>query len=112
MSRPDARIRLFGVSHADYWAMNDARKHQAREIAHDQLEDRFRRIFQRRHDCIHNCDRPRISPQPLDKGSTVLKVIQDVEYLVNRSDEHIESEFRQFLVDIGCSAATIAQAGY
>jgi len=112
ISRPDARIRLFGVSRADYLAMNDADKHKARDIANDQLEDRFRAIFQRRHDCIHNCDRPRMSPQPLGKGGTVLKVIQDVEYLVNRSDEHIHTEFRQFLVGIGCSAATITQAGY
>ncbi len=112
ISRPDARIRLFGVSRADYLAMSDADKHKARDNANDQLEDRFRAIFQRRHDCIHNCDRPRMSPQPLDKGGTVLKVIQDIEYLVSRSDEHINAEFRQFLLDIGCSAATIAQAGY
>jgi hypothetical protein len=112
ISRPDSKIRLFGVSRVDYTAMNDADKHQAREEAIDRMEDRFRAIFQRRHDCIHNCDRPKMSPQPLDKGGTVLKVIQDVEFLVTRCDEHIASEFRQFLVGAGCSAATIAQAGY
>lgn len=112
ISRPDSKIRLFGISRVDYVTMIDADKHQARENASDQLEDRFRAIFQRRHDCIHNCDRPRMSPQPLDKGGTVLKVIQDVEFLVNRSDEHITSEFRQFLLGVGCSLATIAQAGY
>jgi len=53
-----------------------------------------------------------MSPQPLDKGSTVLKVIQDVDYLVHRCDEHITAEYRQFLVGVGCSAATISQAGY
>jgi hypothetical protein len=92
--------------------MTNADKYRAREKAIDQFEDRFRAIFQRRHDCIHNCDRPRMSPQPLDKAGTVLKVIQDVEYLVFRSDEHIDSEFRKFLCDAGCSAATITQAGY
>jgi hypothetical protein len=61
---------------------------------------------------IHNCDRPRMSPQPLDKDGTVLKVIQDVDYLVHRCDEHIDTEFREFLVGVGCSAATIGQAGY
>ena len=110
MARPDSKIRLFGVSRADYTVMAEADKHLAR--AGDQLEDRFRAIFQRRHDCIHNCDRPKMSPQPLDKGSTVLKVIQDVEFLVSRCDEHITSEFRQFLVGVDCSAATITQAGY
>jgi hypothetical protein len=112
MSRPESNERLFGISRSDYVALNDADKHKAREIAVDQFEDRFRSNFQRRHDCIHNCDRPRMAPQPLDKGSTVLKVIQDIEYLVNRCDEHITSEFRQFLLEIGCSAATIAQGGY
>lgn len=112
ITRPDAKIRLFGVSRADYLAMTEADKHKARESAIEQFEERFRTIFQRRHDCIHNCDRPRMSPQPLDKGGTVLKVIQDVEYLVTRGDEHITAEFRQFLVGVGCSAVTIAQAGY
>jgi hypothetical protein len=42
----------------------------------------------------------------------VPKVIQDIEFLVNRCDEHINAEFRQFLVDAGCLAATITQAGY
>jgi hypothetical protein len=108
----DSRIRLFGISAADYQALTDHGKNKARENAIERFEDRFRGIFQRRHDCIHNCDRPRISPQPLDKSGTVVKVIQDVEYLVNRCDEHITGEFRQFLVNVGCSAATIAQAGY
>ncbi len=112
ISRPNSRIRLFGVSRADYLTMTDSDKHNARELAIDQFEDRFRAIFQRRHDCIHNCDRPRRSPQPLDKGGTVLKVLQDIDYLVHRCDEHINSEFREFLAGVGCSAATIAQAGY
>jgi hypothetical protein len=112
ISRADSKARLFAVSRADYLAMNDAEKHKARENASDQFKDRFREIFQRRHDCIHNCDRPRVSPQPLDKGGTVLKVIQDVDFLVRRSDEHISAEFKEFLLGVGCSAATIAQAGY
>ncbi|MEO6807663.1 MAG: hypothetical protein ABI353_00930 [Isosphaeraceae bacterium] len=112
MSRPDAKTRLFGVLPAAYIAKNSQDKSAAREAAIDQFEERFRTIFQRRHDCIHNCDRPRVSPQPLDKGGTVLKVIQDVEFLVHRSDEHINAEFRQFLVGAKCSAVTIAQAGY
>lgn len=112
MTRPDARIRLFAVSSADYSALSGPDQHAAREAAIDQFEERFRTIFQRRHDCIHNCDRPRVSPQPLDKGGTVLKVIQDVEFLVKRCDEHINSEFREFLAGVGCSTATITQSGY
>ena len=33
MSRPDARIRLFGVTRVDYLAMNDADKHAAPGIS-------------------------------------------------------------------------------
>ena len=112
ISRPDATLRLFGVKPTIYMAMADAEKQRARDDALSQFEDRFRNIFQRRHDCIHNCDRPKMSPQPLNSGGTVLKVIQDVEYLVNRCDEHIVVEFRQFLIGCGCHPATIAQAGY
>jgi predicted secreted protein len=111
MSRPDARIRHFGIPSVDYLAMSDPDKHVARQAAINRLEERFRTIFQRRHDCIHNCDRPRVSP-PLERGGTVLKVIQDVEFLVRRCDEHINTEFRAFLVSVGCSVATINQAGY
>jgi hypothetical protein len=92
--------------------MTEPEKRNARDSALDQFNERFRVIFQRRHDCIHNCDRPRVSPQPLGKGGTVLKVIQDIELLVNRCDEHISTEFREFLTRVGCTAATINQAGY
>lgn len=112
MSHPDGKIRLFGISRADYLAKTPSEKQAAREAAIDQFKERFYAIFQRRHDCIHNCDRPRMSTQPLERGGTVLKVIQDIEFLVNRCDEHINSEFREFLVGVGCSAATITQAGY
>lgn len=110
--RPDSKIRLFGISKIDYEAMTDSEKHSARENANEQFEDRFRAIFQRRHDCVHNCDRPRRSPQPLDKSHVVLKVIADISFLVYRCEEHFVGEFRQFLSDVGCSATTIAQAGY
>ncbi len=52
------------------------------------------------------------TPQALRLGGKVLKVIQDAEFLVQRCDEHINSEFRQFLLGIGCPPAVVAQAGY
>lgn len=112
MSRPDAKIRLFGISPADYLARNPQDRNAAREAAIEQFKERFRAIFQRRHDCIHNCDRPRMSPQPLERGGTVLKVVQDIEFLVSRCDEHIAAEFREFLRGVGATSPTIAQAGY
>ena len=91
---------------------NSKRWKQAIEDAQEQMEERYRDHFQRRHDCIHNCDRPRVSPQALHLGGTVLKVIQDAEFLVQRCDEHINAEFREFLLRIGCPPAIVAQAGY
>ena len=41
-----------------------------------------------------------------------MKVIEDVAFLVSRCEEHINTEFKQFLLGMGCSAATIAAAGY
>jgi hypothetical protein len=112
ISHPKATKRLFGISHAEYLELIDEDKRKTRELARGQLEDRFREIFQRRHDCIHNCDRPKVKPQSLDKVNTVTKVIQDIEFLVHRSDEHINTEFRQFLLGLKCMPATIAQAKY
>ena len=68
-------VTVYLASASDFAAMNDHDKHAARVTAREQLEGRFRDLIQRRHDCIHNCDRPRVSPQPLSTASTVLKVI-------------------------------------
>src|SRR5262249_6131254 len=93
-------------------ALDRSAERSSQKKAQEQLEDRFVTLFQRRHDCIHNCDRPRRKPQLLAASEIVLKVIQDVAFLVSRCDEHINTEFRQFLTEIGCNAATIAAARY
>jgi hypothetical protein len=109
---PQSNKRLFGITRAAYQALDPAGKDAARKSAQEQMGERYGSIFQRRHDCIHNCDRPKVSPQPLVKGDTVIRVIEDVEFLVSRCDEHINAEFRQFLLDANCPAAIIGQAGY
>lgn len=109
---PDAKKRLFGTTGAAFNALAANQRGQAIEDAQDQMEERYGDLFQRRHDCIHNCDRPKVSPQALPLGGTVFKVIQDAEFLVCRCDEHIKAEFREFLLTTGCTAAVVAQAGY
>jgi hypothetical protein len=109
---PEAKKRLFGITRSAYLALTPQQQSAATQAAWDQMRERFRNLFQRRHDCIHNCDRPKVSPQPLNRSGTVLKVIQDVEFLVPRCDRHIHAQFSIFLKGIGCSPATIAQAGY
>ena len=101
----DAKKRLFGITRAAFNALAADQRGHAIEDAQEQMADRYRDLFQRRHDCIHNCDRPRVSPQALHLGGTVLKVIQDAEFLVRRCDEHINAEFREFLLAIGCPPA-------
>lgn len=108
----DARKRLFGITRTAYLALSPADQQTAITDAWDQMQERYRKIFQRRHDCIHNCDRPKVSPQSLNRAGTVLKVIQDVEFFVPRCDQHIHRQFREFLNSLGCTAATIAQVGY
>jgi hypothetical protein len=112
MQRPDSTRRLFGMASHVYTALAPTAKDAARRRARAFLQGRFGEIFQRRHDCIHNCDRPRVAPQPLTLAETVLNVIEDIEFLVHRCDEHINAEFREFLLGIGCSTATIRRVGY
>lgn len=109
---PEAKKRLFGITRSAFSTLVGHQRGLAVERAQEQMEDRYRELFQRRHDCIHNCDRPRVSPQPLPLGATVLKVIQDAEFLVRRCDEHINAEFREFLLAIGCPSGVVSQAGY
>ncbi|HTU20808.1 MAG TPA: hypothetical protein VMG10_22335 [Gemmataceae bacterium] len=110
--RPDSKKRLFGTTRSAYNVLAPAEKATARRQAREQMQARYGMIFQRRHDCIHNCDRPKVAPQALHLAGTVVKVIQDIEFLVHRCDEHINTEFREFLARIGCSASTISQSGY
>ena len=86
---------------------------QLKKTAKAALNERFNKcIFQRRHDCIHNCDRPRVKPQRLPKAATVLEVIRDVRFLAEQFDLHISTEFGFFLAGLGFSKATMAQVEY
>jgi hypothetical protein len=109
---PNAPRSLFGISPTRFNALPANLRGQAVADAQAWMEDRFRAIFQRRHDCIHNCDRPKVKPQPLPCPSFVLRVIDDVAFLVRRCDEHSNGEIRQFLLGTGCPAAVVGQVGY
>lgn len=109
---PDARRRVFGITAVRFGGLTPSDQNTALDDALEKMEDRFRTVFQRRHDCIHNCDRPRVQPQPLGVATIVEHVIEDVDFLVRRCDEQITQQFRQFLLDCGCPAAIIGQAGY
>jgi hypothetical protein len=112
IAHPDSRRRIVGITAAGFNGLPPNQRALALADAQARLEDRFRVIFQRRHDCIHNCDRPRVKPQPLTSAEVVLRVLDDIAFLVRRCDEHIDVEFRQFLLGTGCPAAVVAQVGY
>lgn len=105
-----SKQRIFGITPTSYRKLNPSQKGKARIDALDKVKERYEIIFQRRHDCIHNCDRPKISPLPISDAS-VNKVVEDVEFLVNRCHEAIKSEFPVYLTDLGFSAVTRNRVG-
>ena len=102
----DSKQRLWGISKVKYRALGTSQdKLASRKAAVEKFEVRMTRIFQRRHDCIHNCDRPKLALQPIRKAM-VLKAIEDMEFLVNRCHEAFVTEFPEYLRSCGFSAAT------
>jgi hypothetical protein len=111
IGHPNSHRRLFGITAARFNSLPPNLRGSAVTNAQKSLEGRFRGIFQRRHDCIHNCDRPRVKPQQLP-ADDVVQVVEDVTFFVRRCDEHITLEFRQFLLGLNCPATIIRQVGY
>ncbi len=102
---PNSKVRLFGRTRTEYRAVPPAQKGHVKKLAVTALEARFELIFQRRHDCIHNCDRPKVALQTIEPAH-VTKVAEDIEFLVHRSHESLIAEFPQYLQQHGFSGAT------
>lgn len=103
--------QVFGMTAAQFQAAVGSAVNTARKDAAKTFRERFQAIVQRRHDCIHTCDRPANTPQPMRPG-TVANVIRDIEFIVNQSDAHIDTEFRAWLLVAGFTAVTVNQVGY
>ena len=95
-----------------YLATQNQAREDARNSAKDYFDRRFSAIFQRRHDCIHNCDRPRNAPQPIGNVGSLRNVVRDISFLVENSDTHIDNEFGEFLDRMNCNAVTKNWLGY
>lgn len=106
----DSRQRLFGLTAAQYSAKNPQQKGVSRKDALDKFHKRYQELFQRRHDCIHNCDRPKIAPQDISVTSAN-KTIQDIEFLVIRCNETLVAEFSGYLRRLGFNAVTRNRVG-
>ena len=105
MLHREAKVRLFGTTRTNYRALTGTAKNRARTDALNRVQDCFEKIFQRRHDCIHNCDRPKMALQQIN-DVTVEKRIQDVTFLVERCHEALIAEFPHYLSDLGFSGVT------
>lgn len=108
MLHPSSKQRLFGISATAYRKLTGSVKEQAKKDALGQLHERFEAIFQRRHDCIHNCDRPKVALQPVS-ADAVSKTIEDIDFLVQRSHSALLVEFPVYLANLGFSGATRSQ---
>jgi hypothetical protein len=107
ISRPKASARLFGIAQAAYKALVPGIDvDNANKTAWATIRGRSAKIIQRRHDCIHNCDRPKSRPQRIHSTRTVDAVIEDIVFLVNNFDQHLDAEFGIFLDRIKCTPAT------
>jgi hypothetical protein len=101
----DAKRRMFGITATNYRALTAADKNKAKKAAVKHMEDHFEVLFQRRHDCIHNCDRPRLALQGITP-ERVQKTIDDLDFLVGRCNESFTQEFPTYLANLGFSAVT------
>lgn len=99
------RQRHFGISQQQYNQKQGGDKNKAKKLALEHLGRRMQSIFQRRHDCIHNCDRPKYAIQAIKEDKTN-KAIEDVAFLVNRCTDHLRGEYPQYLAARGFSGAT------
>lgn len=77
----------------------------ARTRGLERLKNRFSFIFQRRHDCIRNCDRPKVSIQPI-RYLTADKALEDITFLVERYHEALVDKYPGYLADIGFNRGT------
>ncbi|MFM2386940.1 MAG: hypothetical protein RL660_1697 [Bacteroidota bacterium] len=112
ITRQQSMHRLFGFNRTAYRQATGQARVALRKAAIEHMEVRLSVIFQRRHDCIHNCDRPLIAVN--NRNITppyVRNVIEDVEYIIIRCQEDVLTEFPKFLTALGFSAVTRNSVG-
>jgi hypothetical protein len=106
----DARVRHFGITRSAYRALGSSAKPSARGRALEKFQTYFAKIFQRRHDCIHNCDRPKMALQAIG-ATTVEKRIEDITFLVRRCHADLVAAFPLYLRRCAVPGAIRARVG-
>lgn len=106
----NSKQRYFGVTRHSYTAATYQAKATLRESALKQFVNRAQTLFQRRHDCIHNCDRPKTALQSITPRSSE-KAIDDMAFLVGRCIDHLRGEYPLYLRGCGFSGVTRNSVG-
>jgi len=86
------RKRLAGISSAEYGALTAPAKTDANKRAGAAVLRRIGTIIQRRHDIVHNCDRPKSAHQPLKVG-TAKNMLTDIGSFVAILDGHLDAHW-------------------
>lgn len=97
--------RHFGISKHQYNQKQGSAKSKAKKVALEHLGRRMQSIFQRRHDCIHNCDRPKYAIQSITEDKT-RKALEDVDFIVCRCTDHLRNEYPLYLNSRGFTGST------
>jgi hypothetical protein len=83
------RRRLTDINSSEYAALSGTTKSKAPKKATSAVLARIGEIVQRRHDVVHNCDRPKTAKQPLTLPSAK-KMLIDVKDFVTILDDHLD----------------------
>jgi hypothetical protein len=84
------RKRLAGYRKAEYAALSGQGKAEGPKKVSAAVLGRMGEIVQRRHDVVHNCDRPRTAKQRLTLGQAKA-MLADVHDFVEILDQHLDA---------------------
>jgi hypothetical protein len=83
------RKRLTGVDKTGFASLQSNKKNEARKEAQGVLLNRIGEVIKRRHDIVHNCDRPKTAPQVLTLPAAK-KMLADAESFGKVLDDHLD----------------------
>jgi hypothetical protein len=84
------RKRMAGIRKSDYAALTGDAKVKGPARVSNAVLARLGSIVQRRHDVVHNCDRPKTAKQPLSLGQAK-GMLADVHDFVRILDGHLDA---------------------
>jgi hypothetical protein len=84
------RKRLTGIRRSAYAALTGQAKAEGPKMVSAAVLERMGEIVQRRHDVVHNCDRPKTAKQRMSLPKA-RKMLADVEDFVKILDDHLDA---------------------